>query len=368
MTSTIASPRVWAAIDAHAPSPVIDTTMTVGGLPLVTRLVRQLARLGYAGARVLCRDDDAAHRVRRTLDRAPGPGSFPVEVIAAAEPGPVAVTLDGCALYSSEALAAARVGARPAPYFTVRTAADRAEGVRRLFRALGKDRARDGLFTYYVARPVARIVARALLATSVTPNQVTLAALACGLVAAVLLGGGGARASAGAGALLLLGALLDNVDGDLARLRLQFSRTGEWLDAVSDEVVTLAITAALGLGLVRDGAPPAWQTAALATVATDAVVLLRLYLELARLGGPIDTAIYPWFFRTADRPSRRSRLGGALAALVDVVARRDVYITAIAILLITDHRQAALLGLLAGVTGLVVTYATHWLVTATRRR
>lgn len=354
--------NAWVIIDARTAEP-IDTTATVGGVPLVTRLVRQLARLGYAGARVLCGDVGLRARVRRALDRAPGPGSFPVEVVVDAAPPPGAIVVDGRGLYTGEALASAT----PAPYFTVRTAADRDEGLRRLFRALGKSRERDGLFTWYVTRPLARVLARWLLPTAVSPNQVTLAALACGLAAAVLLGGGGARASAGAGALLIFGALLDNVDGDLARLRLQFSRLGEWLDASVDELVTLSVTAALGFGLVRDGAPPVWQTAAVATVAVDAVVLVRLYLDLARLGGPIDTAVYPWFFRGAT-PRRRAAPIRAAAAVLDVVARRDVYITIIAALLIADLRRPALALLLLGVVGLCATYLAHRLVLAVRGR
>jgi phosphatidylglycerophosphate synthase len=290
-----------------------------------------------------------------------------------------AVTLDGRTLYQNEVLADARDrGGAPAPYFTVRTPSDRGEGLRRLLRALGKNIDREGLFGWYVARPVSRVLARGFLSTTISPNQVTMLALACGLAAAALLVRGGAIGAAVAGGLLILGVLLDNVDGDLARLRLQFSRFGEWLDSIGDEVVTLSVTAAMGLGLVRDGAPPMWRTVALVTAAIGAVVIAKLYIDLARQGGAIDTALYPWFFR-ADKvarakagatvlPGRPPRgVGAAIATIIDVLFRRDVYVTIVAALLIADQRQVALLILLAGVSGLAATYLVHLIVVGWRR-
>jgi phosphatidylglycerophosphate synthase len=368
---------VWAEIDARESGPV-DPTTFVGGLPLVTRLVRQLSRLGYAGAQVVCADDDGQARIRRTLDRRPGPGSFPVEVVVGKGGAHrAAVTLDGRTLYQNDALAEVRDrGGAPPPLFTVRTRSDRREGLRRLLRALSKNIDREGRFGWYVARPLSRILARGFLSTTISPNQVTMLALTCGLVAAALLFRGGAIGAAIAGGLLILGVLLDNVDGDLARLRLQFSRLGEWLDSIGDEVVTLSVTAAIGLGLVRDGAPPGWRTVALATAAIGGAVIAKLYVDLARLGGAIDTAIYPWFFR-ADEVARakgavvpaatRRGLGGLLALGLDVVFRRDVYLTVVAALLIADRRKAALILLLAGVSGLAATYLLHTVVTTVRR-
>ncbi|MEZ4402376.1 MAG: CDP-alcohol phosphatidyltransferase family protein [Kofleriaceae bacterium] len=364
----------WAEIDARRRGPV-DATTEVGGLPLVSRLVRQLARQGYAGAQVRCADDDGRARVCRALDARPGPGSFPVEVVVGSDAGvhPPTVALDGCALYHADALAAARRDGGPVnPAFVVRTLADRAAGVHRLFGLLGKSLEREGAFSYYVARPLSRHLARRLLPTTISPNQVTLAAIACGIAAAVLLARGGGGGAAVAGALLVVGALLDNVDGDLARLRLQFSRTGEWLDAIGDEVVTLSVTGAIGLGLAHDGAAPTWRTVSLAAAALGAVVLVQLYVELARRGGAIDTAVYPWFFKpppgTAPRPpARRGRLGRAVAGALDLVIRRDVYITVVAGLLVIDQRPAALVLLLAGVVGLAVTYLLHQVVVRCRR-
>lgn len=368
---------VWAEIDAREWG-AIDPTTFVGGLPLVSRLVRQLARLGYAGAQVVCADGDGQSRIRRTLDHRPGPGSFPVEVVVGNGDHRAAVTLDGRTLYQNDALAAVRDrGGRAQPYFPVRTPSDRREGLRRLFRAFGKNIHREGVFGWYVARPLSRWLARGFLPTAITPNQVTVLGVTCGIVAAALLVRGGSLGATVAGALLVLGILLDNVDGDLARLRLQFSRAGEWLDSIGDELVTLSVTAALGVGLVRDGAVPHWQQVSLATAVVGAAVITKLYVDLARLGGTIDTALYPWFFRVdevarakgngvaADR-ARRGPLR-AIGFVLDVVFRRDVYLTLIAALVIVDQRKLALVLLLAGVAGLAATYLVHTVVTALSR-
>lgn len=356
--------RVWAEIDARDGG-AVDATTTVAGLPLITRLVRQLARAGFAGAMVVCADAAARRRLHRVLDRSPGPGSFPVEVAVGAPARPTAIAIDGRGVYLHDELGRARrTGERPTPLLVVRSTADRRVALRTLFRALGKSVERDGWFSYHVTRPAARWLTRGLLPTAVTPNQVTLAAMACGLAAAACAARGAVGAIA-AGALLIAGMLLDNVDGDLARLRLQFSRAGEWLDAIADEVVTLGVTAALGVGLVRDGAAPWWCAAALAAVGVGGVALVAIYGELARRGGVIDTAVFPWFFRGgaartdggAGRAARwRPR---ALLTALELVMRRDVYVTAVATLVMLDCRRIALALLVLGLGGLALAYLVH---------
>jgi phosphatidylglycerophosphate synthase len=374
--------KVWAEIDARRAG-AVDASMFVGGLPLVSRQVRQLARTGYGGARIVC-DEAGRSAIERALSRRPGPAGFPVELAAAPSPD-AAVRLRGTGLYKNDVLAAAAApgGPAPEPYFVVTQPADRREGLRQLFATLGKNIERDGVFCYYVTRPISRVFARGFLPTPISPNQVTILALLCGVVAAGFLFAGGRTGATIAGALLIVGMFLDNVDGDLARLRLQFSRLGEWLDSIGDEIVTLSVTSAVGLGLAREGASSVWPIVSLSTAGIGLFVIVQLYAELARRGGPIDTAVYPWFFREdlvarslagADaaklRAAQRDKakgLGAWASAALDFLFRRDVYITIVAVLLIADQRKVALLILLAGVSGLAVMFFVHKVVMGLRR-
>jgi phosphatidylglycerophosphate synthase len=85
-----------------------------------------------------------------------------------------------------------------------------------------------------------------LLAHPITPNQITLASLATGLAASWCLLGGHASALAGCG-LFILCQVLDNCDGEVARLKRMQSRLGGMLDDLSDGLVHSTLFISLGL-------------------------------------------------------------------------------------------------------------------------
>jgi phosphatidylglycerophosphate synthase len=95
-----------------------------------------------------------------------------------------------------------------------------------------------------VFRPAAHVVARALLPLRVPPPAVVLAATATGAVAAVEIG---RHAFLAAALLLQLKTILDNADGQLARMSGRITAFGRYLDSESDLLVDAGVFAALGL-------------------------------------------------------------------------------------------------------------------------
>ena len=95
-----------------------------------------------------------------------------------------------------------------------------------------------------VFRPAAHVVARALLPLSVPPPAVVLAGTAVGFAAAVEIGRGAYVAAA---LLLQMKTVLDNADGQLARMSGRVTAFGRYLDSESDLLVNAAVFAALGL-------------------------------------------------------------------------------------------------------------------------
>src|SRR5687767_7677159 len=82
-------PERWIEIDARASGSAtrsIDACELVGGIPLFVRPLRQGARLGWTGARVITRDGEAAARHLRALARHPAPPGFEVEITSEATP------------------------------------------------------------------------------------------------------------------------------------------------------------------------------------------------------------------------------------------------------------------------------------------
>lgn len=122
-----------------------------------------------------------------------------------------------------------------------------------------------------------------LARTSFTPNQITGAGLAFGV------GGAwcyvqGSRSWMLTGALLLLVSyVLDNCDGEIARLKGLESRFGDRLDTFTDWLVHAVLFLALGIGFGRSDPQGPWMWLAWAAVAGSSVNYL---LALARVAVP----------------------------------------------------------------------------------
>jgi phosphatidylglycerophosphate synthase len=108
------------------------------------------------------------------------------------------------------------------------------------------------------AFPLAERIAERLRPTSIRPNAVTAASGALMLAAAALVAFGptGPAAAAVTAAAMAMALVLDTADGRLARLQGTTSEFGRWLDEFLDELVDLALHAAIAWSaFVRDGRP-----------------------------------------------------------------------------------------------------------------
>ena len=117
------------------------------------------------------------------------------------------------------------------------------------------------LDSYAKDAPLARLLDRRLswrisywLAhTSVTPNQVTIAATGLGILSALLFAQPRYWLQVLAAVLFLISTTIDGVDGELARLKLQESRLGARLDTLTDNLVHLALFGGVMTGCYRAG-------------------------------------------------------------------------------------------------------------------
>lgn len=114
----------------------------------------------------------------------------------------------------------------------------------------------DGTVDRHFNRPVGRaLLSRWLVHTPITPNQISVFATLLGTVAGVMFGWGDRTVSIVAAILFQLSAIIDCVDGDVARSVFKESALGKWLDIVGDQVVHAAVFAGIAVGLGRSGAP-----------------------------------------------------------------------------------------------------------------
>ena len=134
----------------------------------------------------------------------------------------------------------------------------------------------------YFSIPLARL----LLALHISPNGLTLTGLAVAVGAGYLLSEGWLRAG---GAVMLAGAVLDMLDGAVARLSNRATRFGAFLDSVADRLGEAAVLFGLLAYYVRQPSETGIYLVVGALVASMMVSYLRARAE--SLGVPGDVGI-----------------------------------------------------------------------------
>lgn len=122
----------------------------------------------------------------------------------------------------------------------------------RLMSALGlATQSHDSFMSRSINRRLSRPLSRKAARTKLTANFVTVFNIAIGLAGAFLLAMGGYWAQLLGAVLFLASTILDGVDGEVARLKLQESTLGHYLDISGDNAVHVAVFVGIALGLYR---------------------------------------------------------------------------------------------------------------------
>lgn len=168
-------------------------------------------------------------------------------------------------------------------------------------------------------RPVGRLASRLLIHTPVSPNAISVVATGIGVLSAIYFARGEAHLMILGAVLLQCSAIIDCVDGDLARMSHKESRTGKWLDLGGDQLVHLCLLASIGMGLYRmhdQSGPWLWLgiAAALGVVLS---FLTRLRAEQSERPLP---QVQAWIARAANRDF------SALLLILAIVGRVDLFL------------------------------------------
>lgn len=109
----------------------------------------------------------------------------------------------------------------------------------------------DGLVDKVFNRPCGRPLSKALVHTPITPNMVSVVSIVTGVIAALFFAAGDPRSVIIGAVLFQLSAIIDCVDGDIARAVFKESPLGKWLDLAGDQVVHVSVFACIAIGLIR---------------------------------------------------------------------------------------------------------------------
>jgi phosphatidylglycerophosphate synthase len=169
-----------------------------------------------------------------------------------------------------------------------------------------------------------------------SPNLITLLGIAMTIAGAAIAAGAGWRVHAIGAALLFAAAVLDGVDGEVARLRLETSRLGGWLDTVGDDISRLAVI--VGIGLHVATRHPALHVGWL--------IVTTLVLTVVA-----NALLYAWCLArgTADNQGYGPAMGTSrLARFAAFVARRDFSDLFVVGLALADRSEVTLGALAVG--------------------
>lgn len=136
-------------------------------------------------------------------------------------------------------------------------------GAERMLLQLLVKASEDSPVSKYVYRPLSRPLTRLLLKTPITPNQVSYFVGVLGLAGCALTALPSHAALVWGALLVFLSCVIDGCDGEIARMKLQFSPFGAWLDTVIDEITQVSYFFAIGYHTYQHH-PSGWLAASIA--------------------------------------------------------------------------------------------------------
>jgi phosphatidylglycerophosphate synthase len=227
---------------------------------------------------------------------------------------------------------------------------------------LGLSKAHQGPIDALINWRFSMRITRRLCTTAITPNHITFAGILVGLLASATLLGRTWLALAAGGVLLQLHSILDSCDGELARLRYQFSKYGQWFDNLADDFVDNVFIVCAGLAA---GGP----FAILGALGAGGRLFTNLvaYQDVYRRTGTGDLYAFRLWFERGKQKVTEVYDPKSWFTWVRAVGRRDTYVFGWLLLLLGGLPEGvAVWGAILG-TASAVTILLHLGITLTLR-
>jgi phosphatidylglycerophosphate synthase len=130
----------------------------------------------------------------------------------------------------------------------------------------------EEIFDLYFYRPLAYLLVKVIYRTSITPNNLTVAALVMGIIGGCFYALGSRKGLFMGALFYLLFNILDCSDGQLARLKRNGTATGRIIDGVADYLAAIAIYTGIGIGFASHADHPYKWWGLLALTAVSIII------------------------------------------------------------------------------------------------
>lgn len=164
----------------------------------------------------------------------------------------------------------------------------------------------DGIVARHWNRNVSLAISRRIAHLDISPNLISLLTFPTAIIAAGLATLGTFWAFLAAGVFYHINGIADGIDGEIARVKYEFSVTGEWVDTVTDDLKDVLFYAGLGYGAWAAGIPSLagagaslWATLGAVAVAGKLISMAGYYSFLIARGRG-DMYAFQWSFEDAD--------------------------------------------------------------------
>ena len=239
----------------------------------------------------------------------------------------------------------------------VSTAPARRASAWRLLRQSGKPT--DGWLARHVHRKVSRLVSYALLRIGLQASHAMLLPLAIGLASAWLMAQTSQQTMIAGALLLWLASITGGIDGEMARLSLSESTSGQQLDTLLHHVIHVLNYAGLMVGWWRQGIGPRGAVLAFGvSLALPATLLLSMHMVRRASGaGHFLVETRPIEFAVADAARATGSRILRVAAAVFVMFRREAFPLVFAVVsLFTGWRAVYAVMVAAGLSFVLLTF------------
>lgn len=174
-------------------------------------------------------------------------------------------------------------------------AKDKRRAKKELLQACRKPMNIDGVVCRLLGRPISARISWVLLELPIKPNHVTAASLVLGLAGALVVALGGYLPMVIGAGLVFFSWVLDNCDGEIARVKYTGSRFGAWFDIYADFITNIAFIGGMAVGLYRSGEGELMLVLGGYVIFAQAFYNGVVFRYIHRLGVP-DEFLFAWWF------------------------------------------------------------------------